>query len=327
MRTARVVVFALVWGLAGCASNDAAQSPTRVTTITTTTTTGVEREAFAPPSAELPLALPEGTVALEVLSWAARDTDGELGRSLGVLERRADGGMALVQESLRRQGLRLVRIGAADVGPLFEVASPVGAVRRRIVLPGVRFEEVVEGAMLDDERAVGTPLGARRVGPGEARLAVRSWSVPDQDGDVGVRADVVGVIGADMRSGRTELLSGASQETLRGTPIPGLLAHLTLRTDEAWVLVAAAPDEEWSIGDDATPAPAGTLEDPAMNGAPVRPVGPRIEPLRTSGEVLFREATGTLVLSESDAGSRLIVLLVARAPDRFTLFERTGRDQ
>ncbi|GAB4554611.1 MAG: hypothetical protein Tsb0013_17260 [Phycisphaerales bacterium] len=284
-----------------------------------------EREVFAPPRAELPSTLPDGTVALEVLSWGTLAP--ELGRDLTRLSRPIDGEMSSVASSLRAQGLRLVRLDASDVGALFELAPPAGAVRRRIILPGVRFEEVADGATLEATGAVETPLGVRRVGPGTARLSVRAWGTPAGDGSVRVRADVVGVVGTTRSDERRELLSGTRQEPLSGQPVPGLSAHLVSRTDEAWALVAASPDEDWSRMEGMEPAPANAPVDPAMDGEAVRPVGPRVEALRTSGELLFMRAPSSLTLRTDDEDARLVVLLVARAPGRFTLFPERASDQ
>ncbi|MEM1423897.1 MAG: hypothetical protein AAGH64_07820, partial [Planctomycetota bacterium] len=183
--------------------------------------------------------------------------------------------------------------------------------------------DVVDGSAIDEETAVGTPLGVRRVGPGRARLAVRAWGSPGADGMVRVRADVVGVVGEPRRDGRRELLSGTRQRRLSGRAVPGLAAHLVARTDEAWALVAAPPDEVWEASTATMPEPAARLEDPALRDAGVVAVGPRVSPLRTSGETLFARADGAGALNERDAAARLVVLFVARAPERFTLFPET----
>ena len=317
MRTFRAIAMVALCTLGACAGTPSSEE-TVDTDTGGTTTPPAEREAFAPPRAELPTELPAGTLAMEVLSWGTLAD--ELGRDLAALARRADPEMAELQESLRAQGLRLVRLDAADVGALFELAPPSGAVRRRIVLPSTRYEDVVEGATIDEQTAVDTPLGVRRVGPGGARIAVRIWASPEADGTLHVRADVVGVVGEPVRDGRRELLSGTRQRRLSGRPIPGLAAHLVARTDEAWALIAAPPDEVWQIRAVASPDPAMRPQDPARQEAAVGAVGPRVEPLRTSGETLFARVDDAGALNELDAAARLVVLFVARAPERFTLF-------
>ena len=284
------------------------------------------RAAFAPPRAELPQELPEGTLAMEVLSWGTLAPD--LGPNLAKLSRRTAPAMGALQESLRAQGLRLVRLEAQDVGALFELAPPSGAVRRRIILPGTRYEDVVEGVTGDEDTAGDSARGVRRVGPGAARLALRTWSTPEADGAVRVRADVIGLIGTPRRDGRRELLTGTRQQRVSGRPIPGLRAHIAARTDEAWAIVAASPDEAWDASPAQSPAPAVSPVDPALQGADVVAVGPRVEPLRTTGEALFARANPALALNEDDAQSRLVILLVGRAPERFTLFpEQAGGAQ
>ena len=223
--------------LAGC-SNTSTQETEPAPTVVPE---NGARTVFAPPRAELPANLHEGTVAMEVLSWGVSDGDDTLGSRIAALSRRPEGTMERSEAALRRQGLRLVRLDAADVGAIFEIAPPVGAVRRRLVLPSVRLEDVVDGTTLGAERAIGTPLGSRTVGPGTARLATRAWATVRTDGTTGIRADLIGVIGAATRTGQREILSGGAQRVLRGTPVPGLATHLDIGLDEAWLLVAASP--------------------------------------------------------------------------------------
>lgn len=312
MRAGAVLLLVLVLG--GCSSPAPAPGPEALRPAND------GREAFAPPEAELPTTLPPGSVAVEVLSWGTRDEDDEVGDTLAALARRVDGPMAEVAERLRAQGLRLVRLDARDVGAFFEISPPLGAVRRRIIQPGGRFEDVVDGATLEEARTVGTALGARDVGPGSARLALRVWSSVGEDGALDVRADLVGVIASASRPGRTEALLGDRQRVLRGRLVDGLASHLVLRPDEAWAIVAASPDAEWTPinASDEPPAPASTPFDPALEARAPTPVGPDVTPLRTSGEALFTRAQQPLSLGDEPA--RLVILLVARAPERFSLF-------
>lgn len=310
---------ALILG-AGCLALGACAPTPPPTGQMPETITNPGREAFAPVSAELPPALPEGTVALEVLSWGTDDTGQTLASTLAALELEPEGEMATTARTLREQGVRLVRLRAPDAGALLELATPVGSVRRRVVQPSQRYERVAEGRPLGEERVVSTELGARRVGPGAPLWSVRAWATVNRTGGFDVRADLIASIGTPSGRERVERLTGNKQSLVEGEPVPALAAHLTIAPGELWALVAAPPDEVWRpINAPAAPiAPIEAPEDPALESATRGPLGPDVEPLRTSGESLFTVAPRIQGMPGT-GDLRLVVLLVGRAPERFSL--------
>ncbi len=340
MRTGRgisAIVIAAGALLAGCAAPDQRPpNPTPEPIGSGTDQTGpadlpptgerAERVPFVPPTAELPPALPDAPAALEAVSWAVPRESETIARALASLALPTPSQLTGVTEELRSAGLRLVRLRATDAGALFELAPPTSAVRRRVVLPGALFEEIVRGRALESPAALQSPAGRRLIGPGTPQLEARAWIVPDDLGNAALRVELALTVEAPQRPGRTTRLvrSGDELRPLRGTLVPGVSYALPMRSGEVWALFADAPDHDWDdlIAPALSPAATADQFDPALQQAQgAAGIGPALTPLATAGETLLAIPHSELLVGapRSDE-TRLIVLLVPRVPDRYTLF-------
>jgi hypothetical protein len=167
---------------------------------------------------------------------------------VGAALRAADRGPAppAQQEMLRRGGLRLARLRAADVGPLLDRlgAAPldVAAWHGQVL----EWREVAAAPVAED-LVLELPAGPRRPGPGKLRLLARSWTVATERGPA-LYLELRAAFARDAP--RLARLLGDDA----GEPIEGITIEILLEAGEACVLTAEAPGP---AGSAAAPPTAG----------------------------------------------------------------------
>lgn len=153
----------------------------------------------------------------------------------------------------RRAGLRIIAVPVGEVDALVASLTSAGAGDERWWTEVPNWSPIAAGPWGAD-RTLSTGSGVAAVGPGRTRLLARAWFEP-WIGDSGVEATVrVELVPQRERPREDRTLSGLEAPAKPGgAPDAGpVLAELALtvraRGGDAYVIVGASPDADWSGG-------------------------------------------------------------------------------
>ncbi len=193
---------------------------------------------------------------------------------------------ASADASLRRNGLRLVRIRAGELESL--LASLGGASVDATAWHGqvYRWRELVQYPIGPAGMAVAVDGRVRRFARGTFRLMFRSWTVPMEDGP---RLQLQ-LLGQFDRPQREPFRRFVTDRRVTGEVFHSFAFQIQLEVGFGYALLFESPDIDWSFGpadqQDVTAEPVAA----ALNGPVSDPkqVGPKADAPPTFGELLFR---------------------------------------
>lgn len=210
-------------------------------------------------------------------------------------------------------GLRLLHIPARDLPARLLAALPAQAtgVDKNWLGQAYAWTPLVTGPSFTNGTPVSTDQGPRKLDAGTLRLLMRCWLAPGGEGSglgVGGGDGVPAVLRVELipqhmhsRNTLEPLLRPTDISALgQGEVFERLTLTMAARPGEAMVIVGEAPEAEWS-----SPGSA--------------PDGPRVptlgEAMLLGGASQVREQAGPSIPGRT----RMIVLLVPRVPERFSL--------
>lgn len=247
-----------------------------------------------------------------------RDASPTIASVLGAYETRPVPGDPALLYRWRLAGLRVVAIPIEEVDEVLDLLVRAGTGDERQWTQVPNWSPIVAGPWEESE-VVGTGERVARVGEGRTRLLARAWFEPwIGDGGLETTMRLEFVPQRERpRAGRT--LSpidapGRPGGEADAGPVFNELA-LTLRAsgDEAYVIVGAREDEDWSVHDRDAVAEDGDL---SAGGEPAG-VGPSVPRVRVVGESMLIDPGG--VIEEEDTvrvrtPARVLVVIRPRMP-------------
>ena len=222
---------------------------------------------------------------LEVRTWVIMDRGPHIANAIASF-----GQPALVDASadasLRRNGLRLVRIRAGELESL--LTSLGGASLDATTWHGqiYQWRELVQYPIGPAGMAVAVDGLVRRFESGTFRLMFRSWTVPMEDGP---RLQLQ-LLGQFDRSQQEPLRRFVTDRRVTGEVFHSFAFQIQLEVGFGYALLFESPDIDWAFGPadqlDATADPVaaesnGQVSDPEQ-------VGPKADAPPTFGELLLR---------------------------------------
>jgi len=253
--------------------------------------------------------LPTSDNGLAIRQWRIAD---DPARIASALMRHADGEVLdeLSRERMARNGLRLLRIPAADVEAL--LADLGGATLNVDAWHGQAYDwrTVADWPIETTGRAIAVDGRVRRFEGGRLELMIRAWTMLMEDGPY-VRLQM---LGQHDRSRPSRLAQMIGRRVFEGRRLPSISLDLLLEAGWAYVLTCERPSVEWEPVEDDAPAPepsAGELEEADETGdrgtGPPGGVGPDVLAPLTVGEVFFR--------IETMPPARELLVFVPRIPE------------
>ncbi len=196
---------------------------------------------------------------------------------------------ASAEASLRRNGLRLVRIRADEFESL--LASLGGASVDATAWHGqvYRWRELVQYPIGPPGMAVAVDGRVRRFARGTFRLMFRSWTVPMEDGP---RLQLQ-LLGQFDRPQQEPFRRFVTDRRVTGEVFHSFAFQIQLEVGFGYALLYESPDIDWSFGpadqQDTTAEPVAA----ALNGpvSDLEQVGPKADAPPTFGELLLRTDT------------------------------------
>ena len=311
--------------------------------------TSTDTPAAAPPAEEdvrvVPVIAPVERPGLEVAWWITSDPDGALGptlRDLASADQRMD---AAALDRLRLAGIRPVRLTEAALFDLTVAAPPIRGIDRLWIGLAAQWT----AARLPPPMDAATPRPITTLGvsapPGALRLLVRSYLAAEQLDPV-LRIDLVGqVISPDYARDRFSAAESRLPRPIDAGPIvDAVRATMVLRPGEVVVLIADAPEADWSTPaaapgayDPNAPPPGMALpapppepelldadDQPSIHqGQPSPTIAPALPPRAPPQRSTFGQAMLTTPIpGDPSKPGRLVVVLIPQVPDQIEIIPR-----
>ena len=216
--------------------------------------------------------------------WVVSDNADRIGAAL---LRYSDGQVldAKTDESLRRNGMRLVRVRADQtddlLGDLGVGPSDVAAWHGQVV----EWRELYQRPVIGPGATLAVSGRVRSIPPGQLRLMGRSWTVLMEDGPY-LTLELLPQLRRRQEPSLYRLLGDAD---MQGEVFGALAIEIELETGYAYVLTGETPALEWT-------------------DQPRDPAGPNVETPDTLGEFLFSQRT--------EPPLRTLLVFVPRISDR-----------
>ncbi|MCW5776872.1 MAG: hypothetical protein KIS87_10575 [Phycisphaeraceae bacterium] len=254
---------------------------------------------------------------IEVALWVVDDRDGALAAAIrGYLDRPVPAAPDQVR-LWRANGLHIFAVPLAAVEDVRPALPVLGPVQRQWLGLLPEWAEVVKGPELASERYAGLDSGVLRLEPGRLRMLARCWTTPDLSRSVAsipasnLRLELMPQL-ADRR--RRDPLAPLAEPVPSSAPDAGLTfprLTLSLAADgsDAFVIVGASPDHDWTLA-----VPPVRPETP-QDGVVVSPFGPLPPGAPTIGELML---TGAPLASTAET-TRVVLVVLPRVAERFEL--------
>ena len=230
--------------LAACAASCAKEKPNQARAIADTTPLLAQDDVLTP-------VVRGGTNGLEVLWFVCRDADDSLASALAPYVQQPVDVPSDAHDSLKRNGLRLVRIPLDDFSSVRASLRPVGPTERTWLGWSLHWSEAFRARSLARNATVtidSDPITLDAVG---SRFLARAWGSPTTEGER-VRVEfATQLLSASPMTSRFQPLADAQPvdlseyELRRGELIEQLSFEAQLAPGFAYLLVPAAPDEDW----------------------------------------------------------------------------------
>jgi hypothetical protein len=214
-------------------------------------------------------------------------------------------------EVLRRGGFRAVSVPLEDLEGLQSRLPTIGAVQHQWLGQMPEWTDVISGRALPERTTVDVGDGLLALEPGRLRMLLRCWVVPDPG--AGDSAWPAGAVHIDLapqhmpaeQGARPGIAAARVQPQDQGLVLSRFAVSFTMKGGEAILLVPESASADWS-------EPEASRD---RSTPPVGPVGPPVAAPPTIGESLL----ATPKDERTGARTRAIIVLIARAPDRFEL--------
>lgn len=231
--------------LAACAPSCAKNKPNQARAIADSTPLLAHDDILTP-------VVRGGTNGLEVLWFVCRDANDSLASALAPYVHQPVDLSPDANESLTRNGLRLVRIPLDDFSSVRSSLRPVGPTERTWLGWSLHWSEAFRARSLARNATVtidGDPITLDAVG---SRFLARAWGSPTIDGER-VRVEfATQLLASAPTPARYEPLADAQPvgiseyELRRGELVHQLAFEAQLEPGFAYLVVPAAPDEDWA---------------------------------------------------------------------------------
>ena len=307
-------------------------------------------EAAAPPPAAddvrvVPVIAPVERPGLEVAWWITHDPNGAVGpalRELATGDQRMD---AETADRLRLAGIRAVRLTDAALLDLTVAAPPIRGIERLWIGLAPQWTAARLPPPMDPTtpRPI-VPLGASAP-PGALRLLVRSYLGAEQLDPV-LRVDLLGqVISPSYARDRFSAAENRLPRPIDAGPtFDAVRATMVLRPGEVVVLIADAPEADWSApaaapgaydpnappAGMALPAPPPSPElldaddQPSIVQTPSPTITPALPPRAPPQRSTFGQAMLTTpVPGDPSRPGRLVMVLIPQVPAEFEIIPRS----
>lgn len=226
-----------------------------------------------------------GANGLEVLWFVCRDQNDALASALAPFVYQPVDVDPATRDTLRLNGVRLVRVPLADFSTVRDTLRPVGPTERSWLGWSLHWAEAFRARSLVDNAAVRLDGDAVVLGGASTRLLARAWGAHTIDGER-VRVELVTQIMSPLAAlatpfdplGSAEPGATADYELARGEVIEQLAFEAQLEPGYAYFLVPAPPEEDWaalaerapdaSDEGSAPPAPGFEFADAPQSDAP-----------------------------------------------------------
>lgn len=256
---------------------------------------------------------------LETMTWVISDTTGEVGRALAAYAAVPTPAKAEQTRVWRAGGLRIVAVPEADLQRLRSSLSLTGPQQQRWNGELSTWTPILAGPAWEGERQLSIATGATlrerepvSLATGRMRLLARAYVMPTLSGEAlesRLKIELVPQHEEPDGSARAlqRQLRGGGDAEQRGMVFKRMTLEFVARPGECYLITADAPEMEWTADTERssdTPGPEMTLEG-------------RVDAPPTLGEAMLTSAAddGTL-------RARVILVLIPRAPDTFTLIHR-----
>ena len=271
------------------------------------------------PDTELITPVVRGVEAgLEARLWVVENRAGVLAGALREFAPPASASPAEI-DAWQRHGFRVIEVPLDRLEGVLALLPTIGPRHREWMGLLPEWVEVVKGAQLAAEQPVKMDGGVARLGPGRLRLVTRCWAAPRVGaGAAGpgavLRVEVMPEL-TGPRAGEDDALAKLLDPTItpkrgvRGIAFDRLRLGVEATGQSALLIVPEDPALDWDA--DADGRPESGLDPEAARAA----IGPRMRATPTLGELMLT----SLALPESAGDARVVVVLVPRVPDRFSL--------
>lgn len=308
LRAARPVFAALIvsW-MAGCAASNGADG------VGADGSPGAVSPLSLPGARQLALSrLAHSDNGLEIRKWMVVDDADRIAAAMSAhaevwsLDSRT-------QESLKRNGLRMIRVGLADVEPL--LVDLGGATLDLTGWQGQAYEwfPLLERRLEAGGQALAVDGKVRRFNSGSLRLVARGWTIPTEDGPR-LQLQIAPLFRPQQQAITGSFRPRLGDESPHDEVFESMAMELELESGWAYVLTCESPERQWTQSDGAgsavesggsggnTPSPDETRRNES-NG-----LGPEAAAPETAGELILR--------TEGHPPSRGMLVFLARIPQK-----------
>lgn len=275
----------------------------------------------AGPNASPVLNEPKG---LEIRQWPVDDATDSIARALAPYESADSPLDARTRDRLRRAGLRVAVVPAADLEAIQQTLRLAGRLDQQSAREFLEWSLIASGPQWNALATFITDRGSLALPPGRFAIFTRAWVAPGEfsqtDAPAKLRLDLMTrhLEEGSERPSFEDLLKPQTRRTLAdaGARVEALDLSTELGPDQALILVPEYPDREWTdlarLPNYIESEPEQRLE---IEGKPADPTaGPKVPPPPTLAHGLLSNAT-----DRGEPTRKLVLVLVARPPREFRL--------
>ncbi len=261
---------------------------------------------------------------LEIRQWPVDDATDSIARALAPYESAESPLDARTRDRLRRAGLRVTVVPAADLDAIQQTLRLAGRLDQQSAREFLEWSLIASGPQWNALATFITDRGSLALPPGRFAIFTRAWVAPGEfsqsDAPAKLRLDLMTrhLEEGSERPSLEDLLKPQQRRTLAdaGARVEALDLSTELGPDQALILVPEYPDREWT---DLARLPNYIEREPEqrleIEGKPADPTaGPKVPPPPTLAHGLLSNAT-----DRGEPTRKLVLVLVARPPHEFRL--------
>jgi hypothetical protein len=261
---------------------------------------------------------------LEIRQWPVDDATDSIARALAPYESADSPLDARTRDRLRRAGLRVTVVPAADLEAIQQTLRLAGRLDQQSAREFLEWSLIASGPQWNALATFITDRGSLALPPGRFAIFTRAWVAPGEfsqtDAPAKLRLDLMTrhLEEGSERPSFEDLLKPQTRRTLAdaGARVEALDLSTELGPDQALILVPEYPDREWTdlarLPNYIESEPEQRLE---IEGKPADPTaGPKVPPPPTLAHGLLSNAT-----DRGEPTRKLVLVLVARPPREFRL--------
>jgi hypothetical protein len=261
---------------------------------------------------------------LEIRQWPVDDATDSIARALAPYESADSPLDARTRDRLRRAGLRVTVVPAADLEAIQQTLRLAGRLDQQSAREFLEWSLIASGPQWNALATFITDRGSLALPSGRFAIFTRAWVAPGEfsqtDAPAKLRLDLMTrhLEEGSERPSFEDLLKPQTRRTLAdaGARVEALDLSTELGPDQALILVPEYPDREWTdlarLPNYIESEPEQRLE---IEGKPADPTaGPKVPPPPTLAHGLLSNAT-----DRGEPTRKLVLVLVARPPREFRL--------